>query len=122
MEGGSSSASSKVRVPAIGSSGLCVSGSVRSAEGVECTIDRMLLDTGADFSLISANVMRELHAEQQLVGLERYGIDDVVGADGTSLPVLGIIKVDLDLGLAQRFPLSVIVVEKCCAPCLLGLD
>lgn len=101
---GDPKAPATVRVPAIGLSGLGLVGVLYSLYRtlIEC---RVLLDTKADLRLISGEVMRDLQLEDRLERLESHRVGDVVGADGKCLSVLGVAKVEIELGLEHSFPL-----------------
>ena len=75
-----------------------------------------LLDTGAALTLLQSRVWERTGAE-----LKQYTGPDLVGADGSPIPVRGSASVTIKLG-SGNFEAEVVIVDHLLAEALLGLD
>ena len=94
-----------------------------SAEGtvfpstIKNTHINTLFDTGASRSVMSGDMYRKLKLEN----LDSTGLPKVVGADGTSLGVMGRVKCEITLG-KRTFKQTFLVCQNITRPVILGKD
>ena len=94
-----------------------------SAEGtvfpstIKNTHINTLFDTGASRSVMSGDMYRKLKLEN----LDSTGLPRVVGADGTSLGVMGRVRCEITLG-KRTFKQTFLVCQNITRPVILGKD
>ncbi|XP_035682544.1 uncharacterized protein LOC118419956 [Branchiostoma floridae] len=95
-------------------------GSFMMRTTVRDTACEVLVDSGADVSLISKAKLREIYGGKLPV-LSQYGGEPIRAVSGTELDIVGVITLSLRIG-EHDFPTQFVVGESTSTPCIVGTD